>query len=117
MSAYGTRAEILQVMDRQHVSFRQLARQLIITDGCLAAMLGGRLPLTISQIEAIAAVLRVPADQLVNTGRYECGKCGGVGSAPTHRMSCPDKTSSAAGFGPPRPAAGDPALEFMRRAS
>lgn len=88
MSALETRANIVAVMVEQHVADRRLQEALGWTEEYYAAVLGGRGPLTGSQIAAIAAALNVDPRELTSRVRYRCPECD-VELPGVHRFNCP----------------------------
>lgn len=88
MSAYETRAMIIALMAEQHIAARQLGERLGCTEEYLSAVLGGRGPLTGSQVAAIALVLDVDPRELTGRATARCIDCGAVMPG-THRYNCP----------------------------
>lgn len=89
MSGYSTRAAVLRAIGDSGISHHSLAARLDVTPEWLSGRLGARSALTVTEVRDIARVLGVDAERLLDAGGYVCGECGGVGSAPTHRISCP----------------------------
>jgi len=93
MSSYQTRVRIMRAMNAQNVNIKTLASRLGQTPDHLGRVLGGRGPMTGSEISHIAEALSVDPEELL--GQYECAKCGAIGNAPTHRVGCSDASPLA----------------------
>jgi len=91
MSGYMLRARILARMGERRVTDVQLATRLgWPLYEVRTRLLGGRGPLTVSEVATVARVLDVPIDDLTGGAWYGCATCGAVGPEPVHsRIDCP----------------------------
>lgn len=90
VTGYMARAKIIALMAEQHIDAPRMAERLGSTLEYLSSLLGGRRPLTLTELRRFAEILDVPLDELTEGAWFGCPDCGGMGPQPTHtRVDCP----------------------------
>lgn len=95
MSGEMARAKVLDLMKERSMSLAEFSARLSLTPEVIAARLGGRGALTLSELRRMAVVLDVPLDELTDGAWYGCPVCNGVGPVPTHLAGCTADRASA----------------------
>lgn len=91
MTGEMARAKILDLMGERSMSLAEFSARLTLTPEVIAARLGGRGALTLSELAKMARVLGVPLDELTEGAWFGCGACGAFASEPgliVHSPSC-----------------------------
>ena len=90
MTGYMARARIVALMAEQQITAPMMCARLNCTPAYLASLLGGRRPLTRTELRRFCEILDVSLEELTDGAWYGCPECGGVGPQPVHtRVDCP----------------------------
>lgn len=88
VTGYMARAKIIALMAEQHIDATRIARRMGLPREFVISQLGGRRPLTLTELKRFADILDVPLQDLTEGAWYGCPDCGAIGPEPTHTPTC-----------------------------